>query len=66
MAQIQTTATKKTKPSSNVYTVLVLVAFVALLAAVSVVWWKNVTLTGDEQPPESMKNPFYLSPLPAS
>jgi len=47
-------------PSPNVYSVLVLIAFLALSLAVGVVWWKNVELTGDEQPGTGFKNPFYM------
>lgn len=62
MAQLEASAARTTKPSSNVYTVMVLVAFVALAFAVGVVWWKNIQVTGDLQPAAGIKNPFYLVP----
>ena len=53
----------KTKPSNNVYTVLSLVAFLALSVSVGVVWWKNVEMTHNEQDPKrSWTNPAFLLP----
>lgn len=49
------------KPGSNVYTLLVFIAFIALALAVGVVWWHNIELTGDLQSAtQAIKNPFYL------
>ncbi|QNN25288.1 hypothetical protein HED60_24400 [Planctomycetales bacterium ZRK34] len=49
------------KPSNNVYSILVFIAFVALAIAVGVTWWKNVELTGPEQPNAGFKSPFYVT-----
>lgn len=50
------------KPSNNVYSILVFIAFCALAVAVGVTWWKNVELTGPEQPKDAaIKNPFFLT-----
>jgi len=64
MTQMNTgsSSTARAKPTNNVYTVLVVIAFVALSVAVGVAWYKNVELTGPEQPKDAaMKNPFYLT-----
>ena len=43
----------RAKPEANIYTVLVVTAFVALATATGIMWYKNVTLTGNS-------NPFYV------
>jgi len=49
------------KATGAIATVTV-IAFVALSVAVGVAWYKNVELTGPEQPKDAaMKNPFYLT-----
>ncbi len=54
--------TIKRRPTNNVYTVMVMVAFVALAVTVGWLWMTNVELTGDEQPAEGNKNPFFVLP----
>lgn len=46
-------------PSSNVYTVLVVVAAVALAIGCGYLWVKNTSLTGQS-------NPFYIEPAPST
>ncbi len=61
MTQLDSPQTVKQKPANNVYTSLILIAFVSLAVAVGVVWWKNVELTGELQPADrSFTNPFWL------
>lgn len=45
---------------ANVYTILILVAFVALSAGVGIAWWKNTELTKGESGAGS--NPLYILP----
>ena len=42
------------KPSANIYTVLVIAAFLALSTATGIMWYKNVQLTGNS-------NPFFIA-----
>ncbi|MBI1368910.1 MAG: hypothetical protein GC162_09690 [Planctomycetes bacterium] len=51
------------KPVSNVYTVLMFIAFVALSVAVGVTWWKNVEVTKGQQP-NNGANPFFVLEKP--
>lgn len=65
------------KPTNNIYSGLVFVAFVALTIGVSVVWYHNVQLTGPitdaagneyeslRPPGESFPNPFYIAEKPS-
>lgn len=65
------------KPTNNIFSALVFVAFVALTIGVSVVWFYNVELTGKvvdaggqeyeslREPGESFPNPFYIAEKPA-
>jgi len=56
MTNLETPPTPvRQKPGPNIYTVLVLTAFVALATATGIVWYKNVTLTGNG-------NPFFIVP----
>lgn len=51
----------RSRARGSVYTVLLVVAALALLVGVGVVWWKNVQLTGDDQPAGQMiQNPFHV------
>jgi hypothetical protein len=49
---------------------MVFIAFIALVIGVSVVWYKNVSLTGPEYREKNagsnMPNPFYIMDKPAS
>ena len=45
---------------ANVYTILILVAFVALTAGVGITWWKNTELTKGE--PGGGSNPLFVAP----
>ena len=47
------------KPSNNVYTVLVGIAFLVLLLGVAYVWYRTSQLTGET-------NPFAVSAAPAA
>ncbi len=60
MSQLSTNPSLKAKPSNNIYTALVFIAFVALVAGVWIVWSKNVEITGDTQVNPNFKNPFVL------
>ena len=53
MSQFEGAPRSNRKPSPNVYTVLMLVAFLALATAVGVVYVKSTELTGNT-------NPFFL------
>lgn len=44
------TAVRRVKPSPNVYTVLAVVAFIALAIGVGVLWQTNTSLTGEGNP----------------
>ena len=65
MATVQTT-----KRTSNIYTVLMLVAVVVLGVGVGVVAWKNLEMTREGLPaagsraalPDGGNNPFFLLP----
>ena len=61
--------TVKQKPTNNVYSAMVFIAFIALVIGVSVVWWKNTSLTGEEyrgkNPGSNFPNPFYIMDKPA-
>jgi hypothetical protein len=51
------------KPHSNVYTVLAMLAAVALLVTVVVVWVEALNLTGDDNPKDFLggqPNPFWM------
>ena len=63
MSQMNTGPTVKSRPSSNIYTALLFIAFVALAAGVGVVWYQNVQITGDQpgQGP-NIKNPWAMVP----
>ena len=45
----------RARPESNIYSMMVFVAFVALVMGVAILWTKNVSLTGQS-------NPLYLEP----
>lgn len=62
MSQIGTPKSA-TRSSSNIYTVLALIAFLSLLTAVCYVGYKNAQLTGDPQN-KSLGNPFGLVTTP--
>ena len=53
MTQLETGARTRRKPSPNVYSVLVLISFLALATAVGVVYYKSTELTGNT-------NPFFM------
>jgi hypothetical protein len=63
MSQLNANPTAKAKASSNVYTALLFIAFVALAAGTATVWYYNVKLTGD-LPGQGMnfKNPWFMVP----
>lgn len=50
MTQFDTGSTKQIRPSSNVYSLLVFVAFIALAVAVGFVWMQNIDLVGGDNP----------------
>ena len=58
MTQFEGGARRTAKPTSNVYTVLVFIAFVPLAAAIGVVAWRNIQL--NEDIPAAGSNPFYV------
>lgn len=43
----------RTRSAANIYTVLMFVTFAALATAVGVMWYMNVTTTGES-------NPFFI------
>ena len=62
MTQLGGPMPRRTVPARpNVYTVLAVVAFLALTAATVFVWTKNIEMTQSDQPKEG-SNPWYVVP----
>jgi flagellin-like protein len=56
---LATTRPARSRGQANVYTILVLIAFVALAAGVGITYWKSTELTKGEP---GAGSPFYLLP----
>jgi hypothetical protein len=53
----------RSKPSSDIYTVLVIVAFIALAGAIAVVWLRSAAVFGTKHPFEIHSVSTVVGPL---
>lgn len=56
---------ESSSPSSNIYTVLVFIAFLVVLAGVAYVWYRSYQLTGTMNPFTVGETAMRMLPAPA-